>query len=351
MLMATRLLPGVRCLLTLVVLSLPAAACGRAAPAAPTPGALPPSPRLNLLHNGDFEGGLAMWKPAPGAVPLTLDPAGFVTSTPGTGPKRAALCQAVPVQAGAAYCVSYRVRVEGLLGCAGLTLTFRDGAGRTLEELGLLGASGDSDWTTRAWRCRAPAGATEVLLSVGVAEASVGVAAFDDLCFAPDDAPLTRALIVDWREESGALPALAGRSPGDVAGLAVALPHDGDGPPACPGVGLPLSGPAGALLAQLSQTPRRLSTQGGDDLGFALLAGRSDDGRLAHILIADAGSRSEAYRLSLAAFPPGFCYTVTEAAAEAPPRVVQSGDGAALNGLLMSSWRSPAVQLIRIWWQ
>jgi len=322
------------------------------------PRLLAPTPQTNLLRNADFQAGLAAWEPASGAAALSLDPAGLVSVTvDNVRPVRAALSQAVPVEPGASYYVAYRVRTEGLVGCAGLTLTFRDRAGQPLAEMGILPLSGDHDWTARAWRCRAPEGAAEALVSVGVEGASAGRAAFDDLCFAPDDAPLTRALIVDWREEGGPLPGLEGYSVGDAAELAAALARGVAGLSACPAAAVPggtdsplAPGPATALLAQWAQTPLRLSTQGSDALGFAVLAGRSEDGRLAQIMIADAGSRSEGYRLSLAGFPAGFCYTVAQVASEGQARLVREGDGAALNGLLMSPWRSPAVQLVRIWW-
>lgn len=350
-------LPGVRHLLTLVLVCLLSVACRQSArPATPAPPAAAPVPRNNLLRNPGFEAGVSSWEPSsgPASPVLSLDPAGFVSVAVATAgsPQYAAWSQAVPVQAGAAYYVAYRAQTEGLAGCAALSLAFQDAAGRLLEAMDVRPVSGDTDWATYAWRCRAPAGAAQALLSVGVKGASAGRAAFDDVCFAPDDAPVTRALIVDWREAAGelAVPAgLTGDSPRD---LAWALASAQAEPMACPGgaatqAGEPL---VPGVLARLSETPQRLATQGGDALGFTLLAGRSEDGCLAQILIADAGSRSEAYRLALAGFPPGFCYSVAEVGAGGQLRLLREGDSSGLNGLLMSPWRSPAVHLIRIWW-
>lgn len=355
--MSTRLLPAVAHLLTLVLACLLPVACRQLPAAKPTAGVPAPTPRPNLLRNPGFHEGTAMWDAAPGVepAPLAIDPAGFaVVAAPGPG-KSVAWSQSVPVQAGAAYYVACRVHSEGLAGCAWLGIGFRDVAGRLLHEARLPLATGDTDWAPWAWRCRAPTGAVQARVSFGIDGATAGRAAFDDLCFAPDDAPLTRALIVDWREEAGQLTAPAG--PATVAGLAAALAWAEAGRSPCPAAAppaasdTPVPSPAGQVLAGLRDTPRRLSAQGGDELGFTLLAGRSDDGCLAQVLIADAGSRSEAYRLALAGFPPGFHYTVTELVDGQPPTVVREGDGDCLaDGVLMAPWRSPALHVIRIWW-
>ncbi len=356
--MSTRLLPAVAHLLTLVLACLLPVACRQPAAAKPTAGAPAPALRPNLLRNPDFHEGSAMWVAAPGveSAPLAIDPAGFaVLAAPGPA-KSVAWSQSVPVQAEAAYYVACRVHSEGLAGCAWLGVGFRDAAGRLLDEVRLALATGDTDWAPRAWRCRAPTGAVQASVSFGIDGATSGRAAFDDLCLAPDDAPLTRALIVDWREEAGQFTAPS--APATVAGLATALAWAEAGRSPCPsgapavptGGDMPVPSPAGQVLVGLRDTPRRLSTQGSDELGFTLLAGRSDDGCLAQVLIADGGSRSEAYRLALAGFPPGFHYSVAEVAAGGQLRLLREGSSP-LNGLLMSPWRSPAVHLIRIWWQ
>jgi hypothetical protein len=105
------------------------------------------------------------------------------------------------------------------------------------------------------------------------------------------------------------------------------------------------------LLEGFKRPPRRLTAEGGDALGFALLAAGSEDGRLVRILIADTGSRSEEYRLGLAGFPPGFRYTVTEVSHLCAGGIVARGSDAELpGGMLRLPWRSPAVHLIEVAW-
>ncbi len=346
--MNTRHLPGVWRLLTLVSISLALVACGRPAPA---PQALPlvVTPQSNLLQNADFLDGVSGWQPLPAqrqaSVVLGYDPAGFVTVAVGRSgtPQRAAWTQTVAVEPDAPYCISYRAHTEALVGVADLTLSFLDAAGRALFETSVAPVGGDSEWASYAWRCRAPAGAAQATVALGVEGTVAGRAAFDDVCLAPDDAPAVRALIVDYQQALGALhvgaplaevplgPARAYTMARIAAGLSRAA------------VGM-----APLPLAALGATPQRLLALGSDALGFTVLAGKSDDGRLVQILVADTGSRSEGYRLALPGFPPGYCYAITEAGAEAP---LAQGEGAALlDGVLACTWRAPAVHLIRISW-
>jgi len=110
-------------------------------------------------------------------------------------------------------------------------------------------------------------------------------------------------------------------------------------------------GEAFRLLGRFANAPRRLLTQGGDDLGFTLLASKSEDGKLVQMLIADTGSRSEEYRLGLAGFPPGFSYVVTEISRQCAAEVVARGSDQRLtDGVLALPWRSPAVHFIEVRW-
>jgi hypothetical protein len=105
------------------------------------------------------------------------------------------------------------------------------------------------------------------------------------------------------------------------------------------------------LMSQFRRTPQRLATQGGDSLGFVLLAGKSDDARRVQIVVADTGSRSEEYRLGLAGFPPGFRYVVREVSRHCGAEVVAEGsDGQLAQGVLICPWRSPAMHVIELWW-
>ncbi len=130
-------------------------------------------------------------------------------------------------------------------------------------------------------------------------------------------------------------------------------------PSAAPGLalldaqgGLTTAGQAYRLLGLLDRTPRRLLTQGGDELGFTLLAGKSDDGNLVQIVIADTGSRSEEYRLALAGFPPGYQYAVSDLSQEGQAEVLAAGSAADLpTGVLILPWRSPAAHFIQVWWE
>lgn len=78
------------------------------------------------------------------------------------------------------------------------------------------------------------------------------------------------------------------------------------------------SGLAYALFAHLATTPVRLVATGGDEAGFAVLGGRSTDGRLAHVLVADQGSPAGSYRLRLDRAPARFTWWV-EAISDAIP--------------------------------
>jgi len=94
----------------------------------------------------------------------------------------------------------------------------------------------------------------------------------------------------------------------------------------------------------------RLSVHGGDALGFAVVASKSADGRQVDILIADSGSRSQAYRLALVGLS-GYHYTVRELRAGQPWQVIAQGAERDLtDGLLTNPWRSPAVQWIALRW-
>ncbi len=314
--MNRRLFPGVVCLLTLVALCPSNLACAQQA-SAPQAQAPAPTVQPNLLQNASFLDGTTAWQARSddGPAALYYDPAGFVAIGMGeaSSPHEAAWMQTVPVQAGASYRFSCRVHTESLVGTADVRLRFLDASGRLLSEMKTAPLAGDHDWATCARRCRAPDGAVRATLSLQLEGATAGRAYFDDACLAPDDAPPVRALLVCY---------------------------DGEG----------AAGPW-SPLAQLQATPCRLPTQGGDDLGFTLLAGKSDDGRLVQILIADSGSRSEGYRLALDGFPPGYRYTVTEAAEGQPATVIARGDSAMLNdGMLISPWHAPAMQLISVSW-
>ncbi|HOG45063.1 MAG TPA: hypothetical protein PLJ35_09570 [Anaerolineae bacterium] len=316
--MNTRLHPGVVCLLALVVLYPLSLACARPVPPpqaeAPVPTALP-----SLLANGNFRGGASAWQAVTesGAPLLACDPAGFavIAVAKAGSPHTAAWAQTVPVQAGDCYRISCRAHTERLVGVASLTLSFLDAEGRPLSKMEMPPLSGDSGWTAYARRCRAPDGAVQARIALQMADATAGRACFDDACLAPDDAPPVRALIVRYDGEPTAAA--------------------GPWPP----------------LAQLQETPHRLVTEGDDDLGLTLLAGKSGGGRLVQVLISDSGSRSESYRLALVGFPPGYRYAVTEARVWPPATAIAWGDGAALqDGVLTSPWHAPATQLIRIEW-
>lgn len=581
---------GLGCLLTLGICLL-ALGCGEPWAPKPTLPPLGPNPQPNLLQNPDFVEGNAGWQAKPAArLDLQHDQAGFVVVAvdPSAGPRSAGWSQMVNVQPGGSYCLSYRVRTEALTGSADLRLQWYDGDGRPLQELGGVPASGDTAWTNYAWRWRAPDNAARARVSLGVAGATAGRAAFDEPSIAPDEAPLSRALIVDYGQETGRLRAFqqmdagvpaaelwglegvrvrgvdvqrifpdltadlddpqsydfaaadaalapaarsgvellvqlegAGRSHLSAARWAEVARHIvmhyneawaggyrygirywevGYGPGEPPqeagspepyyelladtvatlkahdptlrvgGPGLtmtahlpylegllaylagrgirpgfvswpsryaaspwtpaamerrleqllerhgladteviasewePLAGqpadtwPASLdravqlvaaraywqdtrlsraflifedgqaaladaggeptalgqalrLMGQFGQTPLRLAAQGGDEQGFALLAGKSEDGKLVQIAIADSGSRSEEYRLGLGSFPPGFHFRVTEISQAARGQVVAAGsDEALVDGVLRMPWRSPAVHLIEITW-
>ncbi len=648
-------------------LCLLAVACGGERAATPYPLAAVPPPRPNLLRNTGFLHDTSGWQVGPAPLPAAIDPTyeepGFVTLAvdPGVSPVSAGWSQSVAVDPEVCYLVSYRARTEKLSGSADLRLSFYDGGGRLLAWTGVLPIAGTSDWATYAWRLRAPTGATRAQVSLDVTDAASGRASFAEPYLGPDDAPLTRALIVDYGYEAGrvrsfqqasaaAVPpaalaesarllaldhlrpepggatprgphealrlvgspaagsesrlgnpgladlrlifpdpqadpgnpasydwaasdaTLAAVAPGGAtpAGSESRLGNPGGATPAgLPGrlgnpggaeilfrlgespdpegkrprldatrwaevarhvvmhynegwggghrygirywevasdpaigacgqgaaedcyallataieelqaynpnlkVGGPAlatpahilaaegllrylaergvrpdffswqsegnaspqalalaearferlldrygfgdaevivsawrlaggsaawrSGPYGAaylvagetywqdtrlaqayyggatpeaqsdlweasgtptcagqalaMLGRFKSTPRRLVAQGGDDLGFTLLAGKSEDGRLVHILIADTGSRSAGYRLGLAAFPPGFRYTVTEIAQGCPAQVIASGEAADLQDRVIAlPWHSPAVQLVQVAW-
>ncbi len=555
--------------------------CGGPAVPAPLVFSISPSPvpQPNLLRSADFREEPLVWEafrePAAAPVRLALDQTGFVSLALGEvkEPVAAGWRQAVRVEGGACYRVSVRVLAEGLAGCAGVRLSFYDGEGRLLWTTGVAPVTGQAAWTPCGARYRAPEDARYLLLSLGVEQATTGRAAFAGPLLAHDDAPMARALVVDYGQESGGVRPLLGTSSGPDGPLGVAgtplsvrglfgvgledvFPHpwadpedpasytldaadsalarllegsaevsicleggdqwaggisswveiarqiamhyndawaggyrygirdwevtaDGSGSarlcdlveatvPALKGhdarlrVGclLPGPGPEGeALIACLAErgvrpdffswrldceggpfalisledgleallerhgfgdaeihvywtppagprgddgtyqaahlaaafayaqesalarawlawpgpapdgalpervsgilrllegfkkTPRRLTAEGGDTLGFALLAARSEDGRLVRILVADTGSRSEEYRLGLAGFPPGFRYTVTEVSRFCAPGVVARGSDADLpEGMLRLPWRSPAVHLIEVVW-
>ena len=531
------------------------------------------------------------WQLTAGTLRAAQDPAGFVSlaADGAAEPARGGWSQEVPVEAGASYYVAYRARSEKLAGSADLWLSFYDAQGQLLRRSGLQPISGDTPWTTCAWRCRAPAGARCAELWLGVEGATTGQAAFDWACLGPDDAPLARALIVDYARESGTLtawpgialdsqpfvsirairgrwglgaidptkdtngtesplhvgeasppwpvavtidlaatfpnpladpadptaydwrpadatlsaaagsteilcrlgngaalpmatwaevarrcvarygqgrypirywevaadsgepyerllgqlraleavaPALAVGGPGlDLAGqrpylegllaclaenevrpgflswqsraegspwAVVAAEQAGEqlleryglgdadllsdwslpdaggdasraaqlaagwayvqdtrlartyvsAPALTDGQGRPTAaGAALQLLAGFQDTPRRLAATGGDELGFALLAARSNDGRRVHILIADSGSRSREYRLALSGFPPGYRYAVREISEGHSGGIVAEGDAAGLcDGVLIRPWRSPAVEVIEVEW-
>ncbi len=113
----------------------------------------------------------------------------------------------------------------------------------------------------------------------------------------------------------------------------------------------PLSERTWQELAQLAETPLRLATQGDDALGFTLLAGKSEDGGLVRLVMADTGSRCEEYRLALAHFPPGFHYTVREVSEGCPGEVIAEGDSRELVGdVLVMPWHAPAVHVIEVEW-
>ena len=354
-------------------------ACRAVAPAS-QPASLGPALPANLLRNGSFLQDTSSWEtvphPLPPSITLAHDQAGFVTLAVAatTEPLTVGWTQTVPVSPGTAYRASYRVRTEKLVGEADLRLSFLDAEGRLVYETGVLAASGDTGWATCAWRGRAPATATQIRVTLGVVGATGGRAAFDDPCLLPDDAPQTRALIVDYQQEAGTLRTFAQMSgpPGAAArtlGIESVRTHGFSGPADMhtlfPNPAADPNDPASYDFAATDralativesgarvffrQTPRRLAAQGGDELGFALLAGKSDDGRVAHILIADTGSRSQEYRLALAGFPPGMRYTVTEIAQGCRATVVAKGHvGRLPDGVLTMPWHSPAVHFIEL---
>jgi hypothetical protein len=378
-LMNTQRFPGVGHLLTLVPVCLLLAACSRPAPA-PQAHLPLPTPRPNLLRNADLNEGTSHWQagdsPLSPAVSLGYDQAGYLTIAVdgSTDACAAAWSQTVSVQPGAAYRAAYRARTEALAGSAGMTLSFRDGDGRLLSQSSVQPLAGDSDWTTYAWRVRAPASAAQATVSLGVDGATGGRVAFDEAVLAPDDAPVVRALIVDYGQEQGTLPAFyeLRAAPQAFAAvpwaastgalhLATALHYAQDARLAqayLAGAGLAAGrltasdepgAPAQAwrLLSRLGETPQRLLAQGGDDLGFTILAGRSDDGSLVHVLIADCGSRSQGYRLGLGNFPPGYRYTVYDAAEGKPTGIIAQGAADDLqDGVLALPMHAPAVHLI-----
>jgi hypothetical protein len=532
------------------------------------------------------------------AVALARDQAGFVTLvvTPVPTPLAAAWTQTVPVQSDTSYYVSYRGHTEKLAGIADLRLAFYDAAGHLLWQTGGIPLVGDTGWATYAWRSRTPADATQATIALSITEASAGRAAFDAPYVGLDDAPQTRALIVDYgrvvgrmrafrqvaydclaaaapgllevdavlvvadvgaifanpwadptdrasydfhalgtalaavvdsdaqvvlRLEQGAgrdpsrlrpakwaevvrhivmhyndgwasgydygirywevasepgslasrsdasadyyallaatIRALGAHDPGlkvggpgvaaardlahlegllgylaehglrlgflswhshydgspwagvviqsqlqrllDRYGLADAevvvsdwgMPQAADGGPpgdvayqaahlvasaaywhgtrlaqahrSCSGAfpelaladaggQLTVAGEAFRQMGAFADTPRRLATMGGDELGFALLAASSEDGNLVRIAIADTGSRSTGYRLALAGFPPGFSYVVSEISRQHQGEVIAQGEQARLvDGVLALPWRSPAVHLIEVRWE
>ena len=558
-------------------LCLLALACGGARTPTPPVTIPTPTPRPNLLWNAGFLDDASAWQVQSqnpvAALTLNRDQAGFVTVSLGQAvrPESAGWTQTLAVEPEAAYYVSYRVRTDKLAGLADLRLAFYDRAGRRLWETGVAAAAGDTPWTTWERRLRAPPGAVRATVWLGVAGATAGQAALGEPLISPDDAPLGRALIVDYVQEAGTLRSLhqanltaatrllapdgvgtrglaaldlralfpyavgdpedpasyrfqaadallaavaetgagiffrlggghegmsasrwaqvaAGvathynsdeptpiryweveQEPGQpaerycerlaatmralkaqgsglrVGGPGLAMPaclpqleailaglverdvradfvswrsEDGGNPWALAALEVRLErlldryglgdvelinsgwGPVGAetawaaacdaahlaasasywqdtrlaqayrdahadlsggeltatghafrLLGELRQTPRRLVAQGGDSLGFTVLAGKSDDGRTVHILIADTGSRSQEYRLALAGFPRGYRYTVTEVSPECQGEVVAQGSSEGLSdGVLTLPWRAPAVHLIRVWW-
>jgi hypothetical protein len=595
---------GLGSLLTLVVYLLAACTAEQAPVPSPSPLSVP-GPRSNLLLNSDFLQGTSSWEasrdPSGPSLVLAYDQAGFVTLDvgPSAALQTGGWVQTLGVQPGACYRASYRVHTESLVGWAGMRLSFYDAGGGLLWETGGAPATGDTPWATRAWRFRAPRGAALARVWLGVEAAGSGRAAFDEPCLAADDAPVARALIVDYGRVAGQVrsfqqvnygplgsapaglldhsqgrphvaavnvdvtavfpnpwadpadpasyhfdasdaavaaaeaagggilcrlvdgPAVTGRRTGapvwgqvaqhiamhynegwaggyryDIRywevccdagqlncrgpladsyygllaatigafsaldpGLRVGGPGlagaehesflegllaylaqrelrpgflswqvDSDGAPwaaaaaeaaierlldrhglsgtqvivsdwgtsvgasydpedsareaaqlvasatcwqdtrlslafrswpgmgTAPGLlaaggGLSPLGRAFLLMGRFEDTPRRVAVQGGDQLGYALLAGKSKDGKLVQVAIADTGSRSEEYRLALAGFPQGFHYVVREISGGCAGDVVAYGSDADLaEGVLALPWRSPAVHWIEISW-
>ena len=594
---------GLGGLLTLAMCLLAVGCAGRQGLAPSSTPPPQPTPPANLLRNPDFLQDASSWEPKPqpagSYLRLAHDQAGFVTLAVSDAPSslEGGWMQTVAVQPGASYRVAYRVHTEGLAGWAGMRLGFYDASGDLLWEAGGVPATGDTPWTTYAWRCRAPARAALARAWLGVEAANAGRAAFDEPFLAADDAPPARALIVDYNQVVGRVrsfqqvnygplgsapagllehgqgrphvaavevdvtavfpnpradpespasyhfqasdaalaaadqaemlcrlvdgPAVTGRraaptrwgqvvqhiaghyndgwadgyrygirywevccdasqvtSRGSLAesyhallaattsalnaydpGLKVGGPGlasaaqapflegllgylsdrglrpgfiswrndyvgspwaaataqaqverlldrygfaDAEvivsawGPPEgasshperdayeaarlvasqtywqdtrlsqafrswpgaeagpgllAPGGELSRQAQAFLLMGRFEDTPRRLAAQGGDELGFTILAGKSGDGKLVHIAVADTGSRSREYRLALAGFPPGFHYVVREISERCRGEVVASGSGSRLpEGVLALPWRSPAVHLVEISW-
>jgi hypothetical protein len=116
------------------------------------------------------------------------------------------------------------------------------------------------------------------------------------------------------------------------------------------------SGLAFRLWAELAGTPVRVEATGGDEEGLAVLAGRSDHGRSARVLVVNQGSADPGYRLSLRGLPAHFVWELLEISDARPcvvgdcaPRLVASGTGTTLpSGVLEAALAAPAVHLLRI---
>ena len=210
-----------------------AAACGGPALPEPlVPGVSPSAvPRPNLLESADFREDPAVWEgfrePASAPARLALDQAGFVSLTleEVRDPVAAGWRQAVRVEGGESYRVSWRALAEGLAGYADLRLSFYDGNGQLLWQTGTAPLVGHSAWTACGARYRAPEGARHLLLSLGVERATSGRAAFAEPFLAHDDAPRARAVIVDYGAEVGPLRLQLGwsREPKGASGAGKAL--------------------------------------------------------------------------------------------------------------------------------
>jgi len=116
------------------------------------------------------------------------------------------------------------------------------------------------------------------------------------------------------------------------------------------------SGLAFRLWAEFARTPLRLNTTGGDTEGFAVIAGRSEDGASARVLVANQGSPEGGYRLRLAHAPERFRWEVVEVSDAHPcvvgdcdVHVVASGtEEHAPGGVIAVPIAAPAVHLLRI---
>jgi len=126
------------------------------------------------------------------------------------------------------------------------------------------------------------------------------------------------------------------------------------------GVTVPAYAPSGLayrLMAAFDETPIRLPAEGGDETGYAVLAGRgAGEGAVIHVLVADPGSGAAGYDLVLDHAPAAFRWEVREIADPIPwtgpgdtaPLVASGDEGDLEGGRLRISMSSPAVQLVTI---